>query len=79
MGGDEARSNRELRIVDAFGGPLSDAGSIPAASIPLFSQQAFPDACTPNPYLLIGLAIFYTLRHTFCAETFYDCLTCRRQ
>ena len=33
MGAREARAKRELRIVEAFGRPLSDAGSIPAASI----------------------------------------------
>src|SRR2546428_584172 len=33
MGAWEARAKRELRIVEAFGRPLSDAGSIPAASI----------------------------------------------
>ena len=33
MGAREARAKRELRIVEAFGRPLSDAGSIPAAFI----------------------------------------------
>ena len=35
VGGPRMRLNYELRIVDALSGLLSDAGSIPAASIPL--------------------------------------------
>ena len=35
MGVDESRTKRELSIVDAFGRPLSDGGSIPPASTPL--------------------------------------------